>query len=393
MARLVKKEVLGKARVYDVTVSDTHSFFAFSAKGVSNKAVVVHNCHRMSADAQDVLLKPIEDDRMVAILCTTEAAKIRGTIVSRCQKYSIRKVTRENLLKRMQMVLTKEGVTFEDDAVLTVIDASGGHVRDILNRLEMIAQLGAVTLDKVREYLNLGLVTVYYDTLLALGDANESIRLVEAACERAPAEDVCAGIAEAAMNSYRLANGLTADFTYTDREKAEQVYERFKEGCLERAAFFLSRRYATKNSLVCDVVRLARGVPKSPDVTASAPAPMPPPAPVLAPVPTATPAAAPVAPSASAAPPAASAAPPVVVPVVAAPVIRIGNLGSSDPEALTDEDARVVPNELPRWARKIIQPSDFSGPGNKDDSELLTPDEWRREFARTWGLLGGGLRV
>ena len=366
----------------------------FGVLGAAKRIYLFDEAHRMSVDAQDVLLKPIEDDKMVAILCTTEATKIRSTIISRCQRHTIRKVTREDILKRMQLILTKEQVEFEDDAVLTIIDASGGHVRDIVNRLEMVSQLGRVTLDNVREYLNLGLVTVYYDILLSLGDINESVRLIELACDRAPADDVLSGIAEAAMNSYRLAYGLTADFTYTDREKAKQVYGRFKDETLKYATHFLQRRSATRNSLVCDVILLAGGVPQQAPVP-MAPVPVVPPRPALAPV-----VAGPVLPDphlvvALSPNPAMPATAPVLTPAAPIPAPAappqapkapvIGNLGSSDPSALTTLDTQAIPPDQPRGQHKNVPPAHFSDPNAEvQETDVLAPDEWRREFAALW---------
>ena len=364
----------------------------FAVVGAAKRIYLFDEAHRMSPDAQDVLLKPIEDDKMVAILCTTEATKIRPTIISRCTRYTIRKVTREDIFKRMQLVLTSEGVTFEEDAVLTVIDASGGHVRDIINRLEMVAQLGSVTLNNVREYLNLGLVTIYFDILLSLGNINESVRLVETACDRVPADAVLEGIAEAAMNTYRLAYGLAADFTYTDREKAKQVWERFKDKILEYATHFLQRRSATRNSLICDVILLAGGVPQQ-GPTSAAPVPVVPPHPapvvsvpvlglpdphlvaVLSPSPAMP---VPVAPA-----PVAPAAPPPPPAPLAPP--KIGNIGSNDPSALTSLDTQAIPPDQPRGQHKVAPPAHFSDPNAEvQDTDVLAPDVWRREFAAIW---------
>ncbi len=115
----------------------------------------------------------------------------------------------------------------DDDAILTVIDYSAGHVRDILNRLEMVAQLGPVTLQAVRDRLNLSVVTTYYEILLALGDTPKAVDLVEQACDRVGSEDVATGLAEAAMNTYRLANGMHADFSLVDRQLAAEVQKKF----------------------------------------------------------------------------------------------------------------------------------------------------------------------
>lgn len=234
----------------------------FQVPGARRRVYVFDEAHRMSIGAQDALLKPIEDKEMVAILCTTEPEKIRGPIKSRCEVHQVRKVTREDILKRMKWVLEQEGVEGDDDAILTVIDYSAGHVRDILNRLEMVAQLGPVTLQAVRDRLNLSVVTTYYEILLALGDTPKAVDLVEQACDRVGSEDVATGLAEAAMNTYRLANGMHADFSLVDRQLAAEVQKKFGgEALIHLASFFLQSYHPTKIGLVCDVVRCAGGAP------------------------------------------------------------------------------------------------------------------------------------
>ena len=180
--------------------------------------------------------------------------KIRGAIRSRCEEYTIRKITRDDILKRMRLVLEAEKVEFQDDAVLIVIDHAAGHVRDVLNGLEMISQLGPVTVENVREYLHLSVVTLYYQILLNLHNPMKAIELVDLACEEAGPEDVAAGIAEAAMNSYRMANGMFADFSYIDKTLAEQVYAKYRQHVVRFAGWFLGSRYTTKLSLTRDVV-------------------------------------------------------------------------------------------------------------------------------------------
>lgn len=237
---------------------------AFVIQGAEKQIHLFDEAHRMSRDAQDVLLKPIEDKSMVGIFCTTEPDKIRGAIRSRCEEHRIRKVTREQILARMKKILELEQVEHEDDAVLTVIDCSGGHVRDVLNRLEMVAQTGPVSIDRVRDYLNLSLVSVYYDVLLHLGTPEKAVGLIEDACERVGPEEVLVGLAEAAMNSYRLANGMFVEFTYTDREKAQKVYEIYGATTLQYAQHFVRSRARSKVGLLCDIVSLVSGVPTQP---------------------------------------------------------------------------------------------------------------------------------
>ena len=57
--------------------------------GIKRRVLILDEAHMLSREAQDALLKPIEEDRLVGIFCTTEQAKIRGTIRSRCQVYQV----------------------------------------------------------------------------------------------------------------------------------------------------------------------------------------------------------------------------------------------------------------------------------------------------------------
>ena len=376
----------------------------FTVFNAPKRVYVFDEAHRMSKDAQDVLLKPLEDKKMVGIFCTTEPEKIRGPIRSRCEEYAIRKITREDVLVRMKKILDKEGVIHEDDGVLTVIDFSGGHVRDVLNRLEMIAQAGEVSVATVREYLHLNVVSTYYEILLALGDTKRAIELVELATDRVSAEEVAAGLAEAAMNSFRLANGMFAEFVYVDRKLGQQLWERFGIGCVKIAEFFLRARYATKVSLICDVLSLTNGVPAQnasplviqvggPQVSVTTP-------------PQAQPPAAPAHPTAQSAGPLVSASPvvgaPAAPPQPTAPPTPpkplgngmradgVGPIGSGDPLALTEFDHKVVSTEKPR-SRKIDThlPYMIQQPRVEDAMQILQPDEWRREFERKWLSLRG----
>lgn len=374
--------------------------------GAKKRVYLFDEVHRMPTGAQDALLKAIEEKKLLAILCTTEAEAIRGPIRSRCEEYTIRKITRDDVLGRMRFILNSEKVNFQDDAVLIVIDHSGGHVRDVVNKLEMIAQMGDITVDSVRQYLQLGSVSLYYETLLALGDSKLAIDLIERACERVAPDEVAAGIAEAAMNSYRLANKMAADFAFVDRPLAEQVFQRFGLVTLKLAEYFLRGRAVTRIGLVCDVLSLAEngGVPLQTGVTATAPLVIQVSAPVAVSTPITTaavalvaPAAEPVAPSTPVAPPVQQAAP-VQQP---APLksngangngkIRsdgIGALGSGDPHALTEVDDKGVPQAFPRRANAVETiPLNLNHAGDSMD-RCLSPEEWRREFDRTWPRRG-----
>ena len=361
----------------------------FAVLNASKRIYLFDEAHRMSRDAQDVLLKPLEEKRMVGIFCTTEPEKIRGPIRSRCEEYTIRKVTREDVLVRMNKILDLEGVPHEDDAVLTVIDYSGGHVRDVLNRLEMVAQMGAVDLANVREYLHLSVVSTYYEILLSLSDTKRTVELIEQVCERVGAEEVSAGLAEAAMNSFRLAHGMFADFVYVDKSLAQKVFAAFGNATVKLAEYFLRSRQATKVSLICDILALQSGVPTAAPVVSAPPVQI-----VAAPVAQA-PAPPPVATPSPAAP--VAQAPALIQEPKPAPGPRqdvrvdgVGNLGSSDPAAMTELDQKAVPRHMPQRMRSSPATTvNFSAGKSRDLSEVLTVSQWQREFEQSWLTLRG----
>lgn len=360
---------------------DLVSNLDFVVEGASKRVYIFDEVHRMSRDAQDVLLKPLEDKRLVGIFCTTEPEKIRGPIRSRCEVYPIRRITREDVLARMKWVLGQQGVEHDDDAVLTVIDHSGGHVRDVMNKLEMIAQLGPVTLEAVRAHLNLSLVSTYYEILLALGDPATAVRLAEEACERVGPDEVSEGLAEAAMSAFRLAHNMFAEFTHVDRELAVKVHAVYGDASLKLAEYFLRSSRYSKIALLSDILSCSSGVPTqqvAAPVTIQVAAPVQIQAPVpAAPVSTAQPAVATPKPEpAKPAPVAAPAPKPEATTAVSdSKPPAVGNKGSGDPRALTSIDDRGIPAQMPRGqeTRKAAVPH-----GARE--EFLTPDEFRQKF-------------
>lgn len=270
------------------TTADMRSLvdsLAYDIPGVKKRVFLLDEAHRMSRDGQDVLLKAIEDKRMVVIFATTELTKIRDTIKSRCEVYEIRKTSRELLLERMQKVLQAEGVVFEDEAILKVIDLAKGHVRDILNKLETVSQTGPITLEQVQSRLNLGVSDTFFQILANLNNPTVSLPLLDTSCDQVGAVAVATGLAEAAMDAFKTGLGISVDSV--PKEIALQAYQTLGESLPTLATYFLRQPYTSKAHLTCDLLQCSRG---GLTVTSSLPAApsLPVPVAVAAPVTSAT---------------------------------------------------------------------------------------------------------
>ena len=96
------------------------------------KVFIIDECHQLSKDAANALLKTLEEppSHAIFILATTEAHKMIPTIASRCQRFHFRKLTVEEIIKKLKFICQKENVKIEDQALRLIALNSEGSIRD-----------------------------------------------------------------------------------------------------------------------------------------------------------------------------------------------------------------------------------------------------------------------
>ena len=131
--------------------------------GGRKRICIIDEVHMLTREAFNALLKTMEEPPAHAmfILCTTDPEKVPSTILSRCQRYDFRPVSRERLTVHLHDVLQQEGVQAEMEALTLVAEAGRGSVRDALSLLDRVlsADAESVTLVGVRELLGLATVS------------------------------------------------------------------------------------------------------------------------------------------------------------------------------------------------------------------------------------------
>jgi DNA polymerase-3 subunit gamma/tau len=105
------------------------------------KVVVLDEVHRLSRQAFDALLKIIEEppEHLVFIFATTELASVPATILSRCQEFNFRRVSRHLLMDHLRRLADEEKISVGDKALRLVARASEGSVRDAVALLDQLA--------------------------------------------------------------------------------------------------------------------------------------------------------------------------------------------------------------------------------------------------------------
>ncbi|MEO1200578.1 MAG: DNA polymerase III subunit gamma/tau, partial [Pseudomonadota bacterium] len=123
------------------------------------KVYIVDEVHMLSKAAFNGLLKTLEEppEHVKFIFATTEIRKVPITVLSRCQRFDLRRVEADQLVVHLQSVASQEGVTANADALAMIVRASEGSVRDALSLLDQaIAHgAGAVEAETTRDMLGL----------------------------------------------------------------------------------------------------------------------------------------------------------------------------------------------------------------------------------------------
>ena len=102
------------------------------------KVYIIDEVHMMSTGAFNALLKTLEEPpaHVVFILATTEPHKILPTIISRCQRFDFTKITLEDIVNRMKVVVNEEGYRCDHEALEMIAKLADGGMRDALSILE-----------------------------------------------------------------------------------------------------------------------------------------------------------------------------------------------------------------------------------------------------------------
>ena len=119
------------------------------------KIFIVDECHMLSNAAWNAMLKTLEEPPpwVRFIFATTEGDKVLSTIISRCQRFDLRRIQTHDIVERLKHVCKNERITAEEDALLAIARGAEGGMRDALSSLD---QLVAFKGDKVSEEDALG---------------------------------------------------------------------------------------------------------------------------------------------------------------------------------------------------------------------------------------------
>ncbi|MEO0832820.1 MAG: DNA polymerase III subunit gamma/tau [Pseudomonadota bacterium] len=176
------------------------------------KVYIIDEVHMLSTAAFNALLKTLEEPppHVKFIFATTEIRKLPVTVLSRCQRFDLRRINPESLTAHLAAIAEKEAVSVEDEGLAIIARAAEGSVRDALSILDQ-----AIVQQGIGEQATTIISAKTIQEMLGLADRRQSWDLLDACLE---------GKAEAALPAFRGQYDQGADPVVILRDLLELVH-------------------------------------------------------------------------------------------------------------------------------------------------------------------------
>jgi DNA polymerase-3 subunit gamma/tau len=133
-------------------------FAAYSSVGGKYRIFICDEAHQLTSQASSALLKILEEppQNVIFILCTTELQKILGTIRSRCQVYSFKRIAEDVIVNRLTGICMAEDIIPEQGVLLEIAKNCDGSMRNAESKLSNLISLGEVTFTAYKQQFGAG---------------------------------------------------------------------------------------------------------------------------------------------------------------------------------------------------------------------------------------------
>ena len=158
---IVEMDAASNNSVEDIrSIREEVNFLPTKAK---YRVYIIDEVHMLSTGAFNALLKTLEEppEHVKFILATTEPQKLPATILSRCQRFDFKRISDEDIIKRLKIVCEESGIEISKGALKIIAILSEGAMRDALSILERCVQDGEnkIDEDKIKDLVGIPKIT------------------------------------------------------------------------------------------------------------------------------------------------------------------------------------------------------------------------------------------
>ena len=142
-------------RVDDVRMLQDDAIY--SPASVNKRVYILDEVHMLTPNASNALLKILEEppEHLIFVLATTELHKVPATILSRCQRFSFKRLSPAIIEERIGMIAEKEGLTLTKDAAQRLAALADGSLRDGISLLDQCASDSVIDITRVLDIIGL----------------------------------------------------------------------------------------------------------------------------------------------------------------------------------------------------------------------------------------------
>ena len=181
---IVEMDAASNNSVEDIrSIREEVNFLPTKAK---YRVYIIDEVHMLSTGAFNALLKTLEEppEHVKFILATTEPQKLPATILSRCQRFDFKRISNEDIIKRLKIVCNESKIEVTEGAFNIIASLAEGAMRDALSILERCVQDGnnKIDEDKIKDLVGIPKITfvnkivqsiILYDVESALSSTDE----------------------------------------------------------------------------------------------------------------------------------------------------------------------------------------------------------------------------
>ena len=180
---IVEMDAASNNSVEDIrSIREEVNFLPTKAK---YRVYIIDEVHMLSTGAFNALLKTLEEppEHVKFILATTEPQKLPATILSRCQRFDFKRISNEDIIKRLKVVSQESDINITDGALNIIAVLSEGAMRDALSILERCVQDGQKDIDedKIKDLVGIPKITFVHNILNSIieHDAEGALKGIE----------------------------------------------------------------------------------------------------------------------------------------------------------------------------------------------------------------------
>ena len=167
---IVEMDAASNNSVEDIrSIREEVNFLPTKAK---YRVYIIDEVHTLSTGAFNALLKTLEEppEHVKFILATTEPQKLPATILSRCQRFDFKRISNEDIIKRLKIVCRESDIEITEGAMQIIAVLSEGAMRDALSILERCIQDGEnkIDEDKIKDLVGIPKITYIHDLTEAI---------------------------------------------------------------------------------------------------------------------------------------------------------------------------------------------------------------------------------